>query len=108
MICPRSQRKADCRVSIRPQCVYLCVNEERQHQHGQQEVRERQAYNEVVGGSFESLLQVHAHTHQHVPTSDGNNQQDPEHQSKHVVMSGRSRSPRIGVRICEVLRHVHR
>lgn len=72
-----------------PRRAYLCVNKERQHQHRQQQVRERQADNEVVGGGFQSLLQVHAEAHEHVPTRDDHDQQNPEYQRREVVVSGR-------------------
>lgn len=63
----------------------LRVDEERQHQHCQQQVGHRQADDEVVRGSFQGALGEHTQTHQDVPQDDDQDKGDTEDQGQVVV-----------------------
>lgn len=89
--------------------AYLCVNEQRQNQHRQQQVCKRQTHYEVVRGRLQSLLQTHADAHQHVPRGDGRDQQNPKYEHWDIVVGDRShRQQRVVVGIGGVFRHGRR
>lgn len=65
---------------------HLGVDEERQDEHGEHQIRHRQADDEVVGGGFQRFLRQDAQTHQQVPADDHHDQQHPEHQRGQVAL----------------------
>ena len=72
---------------------HLGVDEERQNEHRQHQIRHRQTDDEVVGGGLQRLLREHAQTHQQIPADDHHDQQHPDQQGGQVV------SPRRRLRV---------